>query len=184
MTKRTLWLSLMAATVLILPGVSPAAGQSEAPVESQAPLDPMRASFWTGSFTWTGGEPGEVAADPGFLELGVTASGDVVADDPRIAGTMRLLWNSREFDRPGEFYVGFVNGTARIDNDQGAWIGTYTAYGARPEGGEEWYILEGEGAYEGLTALFRFHWEDGSFEGVIVPGELPPPTDPIAPPSE
>jgi hypothetical protein len=185
MTKRRLRLSLVAATVLMLPGVSPAAGQSEAPVESQAPIDPMAASFWTATYSHAGGGPGAGTTGPiYFEELGVTGSGEVAADDPRISGTIREIWNAREFTRPGGFPVTVANGAARIDNDQGAWVGTFTTYGARPEGGGGWYVLEGEGAYEGLTALF--HWPFGvdSFQGAIVPGELPSPADPIAPPTE
>ena len=44
--------------------------------------------------------------------------------------------------------------------------------------------MEGEGAYEGLTTVFRWHAEDSSLEGVIVPAELPALPDPVAPPAE
>ena len=30
---------------------------------------------------------------------------------------------------PGEGDVVIANGTARIDNDEGAWVGTFTAFG-------------------------------------------------------
>ena len=71
----------------------------------------------------------------------------------------------------------------RIDLDEGAWVGTWQAYTDNRHG-EEWYVVEGEGAYEGLTAVYRYRTDDNSFEGVIMPGELPAQPDPLAPPAE
>ena len=50
--------------------------------------------------------------------------------------------------------------------------------------GEEWHVVKGEGAYEGLTAVYRWDSDGISFEGVILPGELPPLPDPVALPAE
>jgi hypothetical protein len=172
--------SLMAATV----GYGPAAlGQSE------APLDPMRANLWTGTWTFIEGSyiGGEEFSGPGYNgTLGRVVSGDVTADDPRMAGTMTQVENGNwsPSQDPGEGEVGFANGTMRIDNDEGAWVGTWTSYFGAPPVGEEWYVLEGEGAYEGLTTVFRFHDEDGTFEGVILAAELPARPEPVAPPAE
>jgi hypothetical protein len=178
---RTLRLSLIAAIVLILPvGFGPPAlGQSE------EPRDPMGANYWTGTWAGTGGEAGEVASGPGYSEaLGVVTRGEVAADDTRIAGTMTQVHNLREAASvdPAEGAVGIISGTVRIDNDEGAWVGTFTAYGGEP-GGKEWYVMEGEGAYEGLTTIFGYG-EGSSLEGVILPAELPAQPDPVAPPSE
>jgi hypothetical protein len=43
-------------------------------------------------------------------------------------------------------------------------------------------VLEGEGAYEGLTAVYSF--EDDELEGVIVPVELPALVEPILSPAD
>jgi hypothetical protein len=80
-----------------------------------------------------------------------------------------------------------ISGTARIDNDGGAWVGTWSSYGTDRVGGAEWYVLEGEGAYEGLTAMFASDVDadspQGPVEGVIVPFEPPPVPEPVPPPA-
>jgi hypothetical protein len=167
--KRTLRLSLMAATVLILPGVSPAAGQSEPPLESeapfasQAPLDPMGASYWTG--TWTGPT--------------------VEASDPRISGEWVEVDNRATYpDRTGPGGSFSVNtASLRIENADGAWAGTFTGI-YKGDSGRGWNVLEGEGAYEGLTAVFLWTWPGRTLEGVILPAAFPAAPDPIAPFSE
>jgi hypothetical protein len=169
----------MAATVVALAlGLgSTALGQSE------EPLDPMGASFWTGTASFVEGSftpPVEENEGPAYGEvLGIGRRIDVAADDPRIAGTMTQVQNARlSIDPdPTEGLSFVINGSARIDNADGAWVGTWTSYGADRVGGEEWYVLEGEGAYEGLTAIFAGDVDtdspQGPLEGVIVPFELP-----------
>jgi hypothetical protein len=175
----------IASAVLVLSGAT-AVGQSE------EPLDPMGAAHWTG--TWTFNEDGaeyegvQTQHDGYKAIAGLIWPGVVAADDPRMAGRWIqeehvYLADSRE---PGEPGVGIASGTARIDNDAGAWVGTYTHF--RVQGcesyclGEEWYVMEGEGAYEGLTTVF--HYSKGDFEGVIMPSDLPALSEPIPPPSE
>ena len=153
----------------------------------------MAADYWTGTWTHIEGTftegtftEGAGTSGAGYRQyLGARTSGDVTADDPRMAGTMTQVQNVHfaTSPEPDEGDVGITNGTARIDNEAGAWVGTWTAFGAQP-GGEEWYILEGEGSYEGLTTVFRYHGEDSSLEGVILAAELPALPDPVAPPTE
>jgi hypothetical protein len=101
-----------------------------------------------------------------------------------MAGIMTQAYNTRStIGREPERYVAVVSGSARIDNDAGAWVGTYTAWGGGWLG-DEFYVLQGEGAYDGLTAVFQWHRADSSFQGVILAAELPPPPDPVAPPAE
>ena len=169
---------LIAATVVALAlGLgAPAVGQSE------EPLDPKGPSFLDGTWTGTEFEPGADTSGSGYTDFaGVLERGTLAADDSRIAGTLTKVMNLRLFaDRAGRGDVGVANGSVRIDNDQGAWVGTYTGlYGESDQ--EETYSMVGEGAYEGLSAVLRWSGEDGSIEGVIVPGELPAPTDPIGP---
>ena len=93
-----------------LPGVSPAASQSEAPLESQAPLDPMGASYWTGTFTYS--------PDTSTVE----------ASDPRISGDWVQVDNPASYsDRagPGGSF-GVSTSSVRIENADGAWAGTFT----------------------------------------------------------
>jgi hypothetical protein len=153
-------------------------------VDSTPETGGAQAAWFTGTFIGSDGEPGEQSPGQDYTDIvGAVGRGEVQADDPRISGTFTQLGNIR---LAGD--IGVVVGTNRIENDQGAWVGTNTTYGG-PLGHEEWYVLAGEGAYEGLTAVFRYRSEDNSFEGVIVPFELPAmpaavaPTPATAPPS-
>jgi hypothetical protein len=176
--------ALVAALALSTPAV---VGQSE------GTGDPMGADRWTGTWTHIDGTfvdgtfvEGAETSGAGYRQyLGARTSGDVTADDPRVTGTMTQVQNVHFATSPDadEGDVGIVNGTARIDNDAGAWVGTWTAYGAG-SGGEEWHVMEGEGAYEGLITVFRYHTSDSSLEGVILPAGLPELPEPIAPPAE
>ena len=165
-----------AALVVLATGFGSAAlGQSE------APLDPMGASFWTG--TWTGtsmDEPVESSGD-GYTDTLVTVYGVVEASDPRIEGdwTQNHLIRTFPVREATGADVSIAAATVRIDKPDGAWVGTFTGYYGQP-GGEEWNTLSGEGAYEGLTAVFRYHADD-SLEGIIVPGDVPPLPDAIVP---
>jgi hypothetical protein len=176
----------IAAAVLVLSGAV-ALGQSE------EPLDPKGANYWTG--TWTGNEDGaeyvgvETLRD-GYKDIsGLVYPGEVAADDPRMTG--KWIQEEHLYLAPSreavEGEVGIASGTARIDNDAGAWVGTYTHFrihGCVPVCiGSEWYVMEGEGAYEGLTTVFRYNHQ-GGFEGVIMPTDLPALPEPIAPSTE
>ena len=184
---RMVRLSPMAATFVALAlGLgSTALGRSE------VPADPMGASFWTGTGTFIEGSftpPVEETEGPVYAEvLGIGRRIDVAADDPRIVGTMTQVQNARLSNRPDptEGLSFIIAGTARIDNDDGAWVGTWTSYGGDRVGGQEWYVLEGEGAYEGLTAIFAGDVDadspQGPLEGVIVPFELPALPEPATP---
>jgi hypothetical protein len=173
-------ISLIAAISLILsvclgPG---AIGQSAAPV------DPMGASYWTGTYTFIDSDSIEWQPGPGYSEaLGVTERASVEATDPRISGAWVQVRNLRSYAsrEPDQNDVAVSSSTARIDNDDGAWVGTFNGYYGGP-GGEEWNVFVGEGAYGGLTAVFRYHG-DNTLEGVILPGDLPAGPDPVASPA-
>ena len=156
-----------------LPGVSAAAGQTEAPLESQAPLasqaplDPLGASYWTGTFIFS------------------PPTSTVEASDPRISGDWLQVDNPASYsDRAGPGRSFSVRtSSVRIENADGAWAGTYAGI-YKGDSGHEWNVLEGEGAYEGLTAVFLFTSPGFTLEGVILPAAFPVPPDPIAPFSE
>ena len=85
---RTLRLSLITAAILALAlGLDgPAAGQSE------APLDPMAANHWAG--TWTYIEDSSTSVGESTGPTYNTSRGEVTADDPRMVGTMTEVWNT------------------------------------------------------------------------------------------
>lgn len=100
-------------------------------------------------------------------------------NDPRVTGESTETWLSDrwEDDNGGTILVQW--GTARLENADGAWEGSYTgAYNGETDTITYWY--RGTGAYEGLT----FHaWLTAGprigprptwlMEGIIYPGEPP-----------
>ncbi|MFO7532485.1 MAG: hypothetical protein R6W93_08475 [Candidatus Limnocylindrales bacterium] len=180
---RTLRLSLVGTVMLALLG---GFGGATVSAQSEEPLDPMGASFWTATFTDV--EPPAIAftAGPGYDEAsGVASEGLVEASDPRISGRWRQVMDMRSYvsREPAGVPATVWTATARLDNEEGAWVGTFTGF-LDGDVGREWNVLRGEGAYEGLTAVFRWLGEEYRQEGIIFPGDLPPLPDPIEPPAE
>ena len=182
---RSLRLSLGGTVILTL-----LAGLSGAVMaQDEEPLDPMGASVWTATSTEVVPPDYDfapvVTSGSGYEEAVDAIEGLVEASDPRISGRWRLSMDTRryvgrEFDGQK---VWVWTSTSRIDNDDGAWVGTATGFVGGSEG-REFDVLHGEGAYEGLTAVFRWSSEESTLEGVIIPGDLPPLPDPVEPPAE
>jgi hypothetical protein len=139
--------------------------------QSEAQLDPMGASSWTATISGGEEEPFEVEGHA-----------TVHSSDPRISGALSQARTIRMFPNrePGADDLQVASAAVRIDNDHGAWVGSFTGSESAIA---EWNELEGEGDYEGLTAVFRW-LPDDTMEGVIVPGALPAVPDPVAPPAE
>jgi hypothetical protein len=99
--------------------------------------------------------------------------------DPRLDG-IHVVSEDRDEYHSGEspFPIMVAAGTRRIENDEGGWQGSYSvAYLADGSITTFTMPLVGEGAYEGLTAL----WEEQSSQtsctleirGVIIEGTVP-----------
>jgi hypothetical protein len=186
----TLLLASAAVIAFIQPGGAPPAAVPE-PSASQSgtPRDPMAAAHFTADFASTAGSDPAWTQAEGYQEVvDLWGAGTVAATDPRISGAWQQVRDMRKY--PTDDIV-VSTGSARIDNHDGSWSGTFTgAYEAHGKGfAEEWNVLTGSGAYEGLTALF--HWTGAwwgnagsSLEGVIVPSsDVPPQPGPIAKPA-
>ena len=83
-----------------------------------------------------------------------------------------------------DLFIVLVNSSLRVANDEGAWTGGGLLY-AVPSSedavgvDEPTWVLSGEGAYDGLTAVLRADLgPEGSFGGVIV-GAEPPAAPPV-----
>ena len=106
------------------------------------------------------------------------------ASDPRLSGAGSV--RNAGLPLPGdEVFVVLVTQSLRVANDEGAWTGGGWLYAVPSEeaGGvgqdEPAWVLTGEGAYDGLTAMLRPDFAaDGSFGGVIVAAE-PPAAPPV-----
>jgi hypothetical protein len=106
------------------------------------------------------------------------------ASDPRLSGegTWSASWHESD---PGQVGIGVH--TYVLVNPGGRWVGTGPSLGSASES----YVmatLDGEGGYEGLTAVVLIHedYPSGSvtFDGVITPAEPPKIPEAVEPPAE
>jgi hypothetical protein len=71
--------------------------------------------------------------------------------------------------------------TNRIENEEGAWEGSAVMLNS-PDGTTYVapFVMTGEGAYEGLTAIVGFvdFWNDCAVTGYIINGSVPAPPTP------
>ncbi len=139
---------------------------------------------WTEEIDFTSVEDFEWSFDE-YAEL-LDNSGIAMfeATDPRISGRFTQTLNMRSFpvDLAADTWAMVWSAALRIENDEGAWVGEFDGF-ANETYPREWYRLDGEGAYDGLTALMLWRGEDETYEGVILPGappDYPPPVEPSA----
>jgi hypothetical protein len=107
----------------------------------------------------------------------------VRTDDPRVTGTEIAPWNQDlwgTFDKGTRMPVSGAAvqwGTARLENDGGAWEGTGSGVWSSDRGDilAIWY--KGTGAYEGLSyfELWTGRYEPWKIQGLIFPGDPPTP---------
>ena len=109
---------------------------------------------------------------------GTVLEGPIDSGDPRLSGTLRATRNSDIYiDSQGHVAVGIVG----IDNEDGAWRGTSLGYSTPYADSPSYqqYVLTGEGAYAGLSAILLLmdNGIDLEVEGMVFPGDLPPMPD-------
>ena len=169
-TIKTTTISILAIGLLAGSTVGVAAQDEDA--------DSLAPALTSGSFVYWDGEPDswdETTRDGIQTEAWVD-SADVEMSDSRLSGAITLDYTKQRFDVLG---TDIAWGTARIENDAGAWDGTMRQTSDRDASGREvgYYELVGSGAYDGLSAMvFETETPVGGREwsGIIFPGELPP----------
>jgi hypothetical protein len=153
--------------------------RQEATVPAAATAEPSAA---TGAVHVTGTETVHSNVDVDSQERvgdilkvrGVHAITDEVASDPRVSGSGTLFANVDVYGMDGPQW-----GTLRIENDGGAWEGTWRGvkYGGIVDSGSAWLV--GSGDYEGLTYYYSFGGGNTDLvletEGLIFPGGAPAP---------
>ncbi len=146
--------------------------------------------------TWVSGDPTSVmegTVDEAAREMrGMRVDGiPIEASDPRLTGTAYFEVNGNA-ESSGDLDALIESRSVRIVNDEGAWTGVaqYVQVGDTSSGEyepvliQEWSVLSGEGAYEGLMAVaVADHLEaGGQGEAVIYSISSPPePEIPEAP---
>jgi hypothetical protein len=142
----------------------------------------------------TGYEEGEPPGMSNMLEgypddmgpVTVTGVALVAFDDsdrvePRALGSVTEIWD--RFDAVPSNGISVVRGSTRVENDDGAWVGTAQRYaiGYGVEVGTVVWELVGEGGYEGLTMFLwgEYVHQPEELRGIIVPTgyvpDVPPP---------
>jgi hypothetical protein len=110
----------------------------------------------------------------------------VESSDPRLTGTMTMSSNGAG-ERYGDGAIIILRSTFRLVNDEGAWVGQGWEAEARPAPDQPAIfhsgdmLLEGEGAYAGLTAYLTddYQGEVPAIKAVIIENTLPPTPAPI-----
>jgi hypothetical protein len=101
--------------------------------------------------------------------------------DPRLEGDYYISYDSNDYESSTVTSVG--TGTWRIENGEGAWQGSFTNIKYPDSTTVVSTTLVGEGAYEGLTAL----WESTNrrpvecawaVRGLILEGDVPAAPEP------
>jgi hypothetical protein len=99
------------------------------------------------------------------------------ASDPRLSGAVSLSANRDQYERQ---QMEVVSATAVVENDGGRWSGTGTFLGGADLGETLTMVMQGEDAYEGLTAYVVMDLGAQTLAASIFPGEMPPFPEPPA----
>lgn len=106
-------------------------------------------------------------------------TGQYDLDDDRLDGYGRARFNGHHI----AFVGGPKSGSYYLENDGGSWVGSGHAWSGLGAGG--WHhrlVLDGQGAYDGLTAILSLDQESVTptlqVSGVVFDGGLPPMPDP------
>lgn len=133
----------------------------------------------------------DAGSDGDVVELGdqmfeITGASGIVewdASDPRLDGSGTRVENGLQHFAS---HSGLWSGAWTIQNADGTWVGTGNHFSSA-DGGRDFIIFEGSGAYEGLTAYVTIGASLPAesagvrpFEGVIFPGEPPAMPEPMA----
>ena len=104
--------------------------------------------------------------------------------DPRLEGDYHISFDDDQYIGAGAPDVGA--GTWRIENDEGAWQGSFTVVLVGDHASVVTMPLVGEGAYEGLTAIWESAYDpvacDWDVWGAIFEGEVPAAPEPFTGP--
>lgn len=122
-------------------------------------------------------DPG-TTEDSGIFErtIGGTCQSHWTFSDERLSGTATNVANEDNYNDGTELSLGTFS--LSIENDQGSWRmrpGFWLDFPDAPEVAAEVWVMDGEGAYDGLTAVLVV--EDWTPHGFIFESEMLPPPE-------
>ena len=159
----------IATLALLATAATPAWAQSPTPT-----LDPSQPAPFTGRLV-TGDQvrPGTIEAVDGHTESRGYAWAPTVLSmsDPRLDGEVLISWQTDDY--PGHT---LGTGTWRIETADGVWEGSYTRLEAEGISDHNTAVLVGQGAYEGLIAVWEQTFDGSGWDvtGAIFPAGPPP----------
>ena len=162
-------------TLIAAIAVGLVAGATVGVVAQDEPMAPAQV-------TGTGPYPTEVSLgsraweDGALRERGMRFATTWEASDPRLSGAVSLSTNRDQYEKQ-EMFV--VSASAVVENDVGRWAGSGTVLAGEELGETMTLIMQGEDAYEGLTAYVVMDLRGRTFNAAIFPGELPEYPEPI-----
>ena len=110
-----------------------------------------------------------------FESSGGFATFHVTSDDPRFKGTATV--NGDWIGHYPPALVAVADSNWRMEDDWGAWMGSSRHLASMgddsPLNADEQVILDGSGAYEGLTAYVIIDHAAEAFVGAIIPDVMP-----------
>jgi hypothetical protein len=119
--------------------------------------------------------PAELPTGPAQFTIVEDDGLNVVATDPRMSGEwVEGDWVTHSMSPTGEVYTIPLH----IENEAGVWQGTSAGHQVGYESWEQVWLV-GEGAYDGLSAVFVTHWDyssspkKGEQNGLIFEGDVP-----------
>jgi hypothetical protein len=177
-TPRTLAIPL-AAMALLAASVVPVTAQGAGPV-----ADPTLPAAFTGRIVFGGQvRSGTVETVDGRTELRGSAHAPLMVEvsDPRLDGDVTISFDRDDYTGPDGATYTVGTGTWRIENPDGAWQGSYDIVFTNDYVSVVTTTLAGEGAYEGMSAVWEQTLASGGWDlrGVIFPAAPPdPPTAP------
>ena len=142
--------------------------------------DAMAAAAVTGTasgFTQESGGSPTLLEDFAMLAEGLHLTSTWDVSDPRLSGDNAIAGNTIRYN---EHRMQVGAGDATLENDGGRWVGLVTVLEGEQLGETGTYILQGEGAYEGLTAYVVTQRIEGDPDGAqtldaaIFPHEMTP----------
>lgn len=159
----------IAILALLATAVTPVWAQSPAPS-----LDPSQPAPFSGRIGFGAQvSSGTITSVDGRTESrgAVWAQPVLSMSDPRLDGDVLISWQTDDY--PG---VTLGTGTWRIETADGVWEGSYPRLEAEGTSDKTTLVLVGQGAYEGLIAVWEQTIDDSGWDvvGAIFPAGPPP----------
>ena len=172
----------------IAPLIAPSNDGAESPAAAETPSTGPAPSVgpveFTARLSSSSIAEGKMTFENGAVQVRGAEHRATVADasDPRLLGSVTLGFNEDRWMSLGPLVV--ANQAFRIENEDGAWQQIPSIRLSHNDGSTavQTIVLEGEDAYDGLSAIAEVTFDGGGWNlrGVIIDTQVPPPPEQAA----